>query len=155
MILTDYYKGEKLTDRKTVFDITASTGEYDYFETVLIVKRGINKGGLSFNFGQRPDNWKGSHTDLAITKGVNITTVKRTDIETNIAYGDINNTNDACIILFNPDFKEVGINIVEIFIARGCRNDQIGLMNRFELEDLKQEIEALKKRAVTISVTTT
>ncbi len=153
MILTDYYKGEKLTDRKTVFDVTASTGEYDYFENLLRVKRGINRGGLSFNFGERPDKWKGNHTDLAITKGVNITTVKRADIETNIAYGDINNTNDACIILFNPDFKEVGINTVEIFIARGCINDQISLLNRFELEDLNHEIEALRKKAVTISVT--
>ena len=153
MILTDYYKGEKLTDRKTVFDVTASTGEYDYFETLLRVKRGINKGGLSFNFGERPEKWKGNNTDMAITKQVNITTVKRADIETNIGYGDIKNTNDGCIILFNEDFKKVGINTVEIFIARGCKNDQISIMNRFELEDLNNEVEALRTKAVTISVT--
>lgn len=153
MILTDYYKGEKLTDRKTVFDITASTGEYDYFETLLRVKRGINKGGLSFNFGETPEKFKKSKTDLSITKGVNITKVKRADIETNIAYGDIYNTNDACIILFNTDFKEAGINTVEIFIARGCKNDAISIINRFELEDLNHEVEALKKRAVTKNVT--
>lgn len=153
MILTDYYKGEKLTDRKTVFDVTASTGEYDYFESLLRVKQGINKGGLSFNFGATPEKFRKSKTDLTISKGVNITKAKRLDIETNIAYGDIYNTNDACIILFNADFKEIGINTVEIFIARGCKNDAINVLNRFELKDLNHEVEALRSKAVTISVT--
>ena len=35
MILTDYYKGEKLTDAKSRFDIVASKGEYDFFEIVI------------------------------------------------------------------------------------------------------------------------
>ena len=59
MILTDYYKGQKLTNANSRFDITASTGGYDFFETLLINKQKFNIGGLSFNFGQRPDRWGG------------------------------------------------------------------------------------------------
>jgi len=154
MILTDYYKGEKLTDAKSRFDITASSGEYDLFECLLINKRKFNIGGLSFNYGDRPKNWKGKDTDKAITRNnSNITTVKRADLETNIAYGDINTTNDGCIILFNGDFKSVGINTIEIFIARGCRNDQISLKDRFEFEDLQHEVDILRAKAVTKTVT--
>ena len=154
MILTDYYKGEKLTEAESRYDITASTGDYDLFESLLINKRKFNVGGLSFNCGQRPKGWKGKDTDLAITKGSsNITTIKRADLETNIGYGDIKSTNDGCIILFNSDFKEVGIHTIEIFIARGCRNDQISLKDRFSDEDLNHEVEILRAKAVTKIVT--
>jgi hypothetical protein len=150
MILTEYYKGEKLTQVETRYDITASTGGYDFFENILINKRKFNIGGLSFNFVDRPTKWKGKQTDKAITKGSsNITTVKRADLETNISYGDINTTNDGCIILYNEDFKSVGINTIEIFIARGYRNDQLSLKDRFEFEDLKHEVEILRAKAVT------
>lgn len=154
MILTDYYKGEKLTGAKTRFDIVSSTGEYDFFESLLINKRKFNVGGLSFSYTDRPKNWKGKDTDKIIGKGSsNITTVKRVDLETNIAYGDINTTNDGCIILFNEDFKEAGICSIEIYIARGCRNDQKSLKDRFEFEDLQHEVEILRKKAVTKTVT--
>lgn len=154
MIFTDYYKGEKLTDAKSRYDITVSTGEYDYFEILLINKRGFNVGGLSFNLVARPDRWKGKKTDLAITKGSdNITSVKRPNSEISIAYGDIKGKNDGCIIVFNPDFKEVGINTIEIFIARGLRNDTISLWDLFTDGELNHEIEALRKKSVTRKVT--
>lgn len=149
MIFTDYYKGEKLTNAKSRYDITTSTGEYDFFESLLINKRGFNIGGLSFNLVARPDRWKGKKTDLAITKGSdNITSVKRPDIENNCAYGDIKGKNDGCIIVFNPDFKEMGIMTVEIFIARGLRNDTNTLWNLFTDRELDHEIEALKKKGL-------
>ena len=152
--ITDYYKGEKLTDAKSRFDITSSTGEYDYFESLLINKRTFNIGGLSIYLTGRPEDWKGKKTDLALTKGKhNITSVKRPNIETNIAYGDINNTNDGCIIVVNTDFKEVGIMAIEIFIARGLRNDTNSLWDLFTDGELSHEVEAIRKRAVTKKVT--
>ncbi len=154
MILTDCYRGEKLTDAKSRFDITASTGGYDLFETLLINKQKFNIGGLSFNFGQRPDRWGGKKTDMAITKGShNITSVKRPNLENNTAYGDINGSNDGCIIVFNPEFKENGINTIEIFIARGCRNDTEGLWELFTDGELSHEIETLRQKTVTKKVT--
>jgi hypothetical protein len=154
MILTDYYKGEKLTDAKCRYDITASKGDYDYFERNLINKRGFNIGGLSFNCVSRPDRWKGKKTDLAITKGSNnITSVKRPNLENNFAYGDIKGSNDGCIIVFNPDFKETGIKTIEIFIARGLRNDTNSLWDLFTDGELNHEVEALRKKAVTKIVT--
>lgn len=154
MIFTDYYKGEKLTDAKSRYDITTSTGEYDYFECLLINKRGFNVGGLSFNLVARPERWKGKKTDMAITKGSdNITSVKRPNIETNIAYGDIKDKIDGCIIVFNSDFKDVGILTIEIFIARGLRNDTISLWNLFTDGELNHEVEVLRIKAVTKTVT--
>jgi len=154
MILTDYYKGEKLTGAKSRFDITASTGEYDLFENLLINKKVFNKGGLSFNFVPRPDQWGGKKTDFAITKGShNITSVKRPDINGPFAYGDIKGSNDGCIIIFNPDFKEAGITTIEILIARGLRNDTNSLWDLFSDGELITEVETLKKKAVTKKVT--
>lgn len=153
-VFTDYYKGEKLTDAQSRYDITASTGEYDYFENLLINKRGFNIGGLSFNLVARPDRWKGKKTDLAITKGSdNITSVKRPNIESNIAYGDIKGKNDGCIIVFNDDFKAVGIKTIEIFIARGLKNDLNSLWDLFTDRELNHEVETLKQKAVTKNVT--
>jgi len=154
MIFTDYYKGEKLTDAKSRYDITTSTGEYDYFESLLINKRGFNIGGLSFNLVARPDRWKGKKTDLAITKGSqNITSVKRPNPENNFAYGDIKGKNDGCIIEFNPSFKEAGITTLEIYIARGLRNDTNSLWDLFTDGELNNEVEELRKKAVTKNVT--
>jgi len=154
MIFTDYYKGEKLTDAKYRYDITTSTSEYDYFENLLTNKRGFNIGGLSFNCVSRPDRWKGKKTDLAITKGnSNITSVKRPNLEMNVSYGDIKSTNDGCIIVFNPDYKQVGINTIELFIARGYKNDTNSLWNLFTDGELNYEVEVLRSKAVTKSVT--
>jgi hypothetical protein len=154
MILTDYYKGQRLTEAQSRFDVTSSTGEYDLFEILLINKLKFNIGGLSFNYVPRPDRWTGKKTDYAITKGShNVTSVKRPDIETPFAYGDINGTNDGCIICFNPDFKDNGINTIEIFIARGCRNDTNSLWDLFTDGELIHEVEALRKKAVTKNVT--
>jgi hypothetical protein len=154
MILTDYYKGEKLTDSKSRYDITASTQEYDLFESLLINKRTFNIGGLSFNCGQRPDRWGGKKTDMAITKGSqNITSVKRPNLENRLAYGDIYQSNDGVIIVFNLNHKETGINTIEIFIARGLRSDTGGLWELFSDGELDHEIEVLRKKAVTKKVT--
>jgi hypothetical protein len=148
-ILTDYYRAEQLTVAKSRFDVTASTGDYLLFENLLINKRIFNIGGLSFNYVKRPDNWRGKASDMAITKGNhNITSVKRSNIESNYAYGDINGSNDGCIIIFNSDHKERGVNTIEIFIARGCKNDTGGLLNLFCDRELESNVETLRKEAV-------
>lgn len=154
MIITDYYKAKKLTNAKCRFDIVTSTNEYDMFEGLLINKRGFNVGGHSFNCVERPMKWDGKKTDLAITKGSNnITSIKRPDINSNIGFGDINNTNDGCIIVFNGDFKTYGIKTIEVFIARGSRNDTNGLWNLFTDGELDHEVELLRNRSVTKNVT--
>lgn len=154
MILTDYYKAQKLTQAQYRFDVTASTGEYDLFETLLINKKVFNVGGLSLNCGHRPEKWSGSKTDLAITKrSHNITSIKRPNIESPYGYGDINGTNDGCIIVFNSDFKETGITTIELFIARGCKNDTTSLWELFTDGEMDYEIEELRKKAVTRIVT--
>lgn len=154
MILTDYYKGQKLTEAKSRCDITASTGEYDLFESLLINKTRFNVGGLSFNCVSRPDRWKRKNASLAISKGShNITSLIRPDITLNYAFGDINGTSDGCIIVFNPDFKEKGILTIEIFIARGTKNDVNGLWDLLIDGDLNPEMEIMRKKAVTKKVT--
>ena len=148
-IFTEYYRAGKLTNTKSRFDITASTNIYDYFEKMLINKRKFNVGGLSFNLVQRPQKWKGRKTDLAIVKGSdNITSVKRPDIESNVAYGDIKGKRDGCIIVFNDDHRDVGINTIEIFIARGLKNDMINLWYLFTDGEMDHEIEALRERLI-------
>lgn len=154
MILTDYYKGEKLTDAKSRFDITASTGEYDLFESLLINKAKFNIGGLSFNFSLQPERFGGKKVDNILSKGSHsITKVFRPNLENYNAYGDINGSNDGCILVFNSDYKETGITTIEIFIARGLRSDKDGLWNLFCDGELNHEIEVLRKKAVTKNVT--
>ena len=154
MILNDYYKGEKLTDAKSRFDITASTGGYQLFENLLINKRSFNVGGLSFNLVPQPKGHGGKQVDFILSKGSHsITKVFRPNIETPFAFGDINGTNDGCIMIFNSDHKATGIHTIEIFIARGYRNDRNGLWNLLTDGELLHEIEALRKLAVTICVT--
>jgi len=154
MILTDYYKGEKLTLAKCRFDITVSTGEYDLFESLLINKSKFNVTGLSFYFSYQPDEYKGKKVDYILSKDSHsITKVFRPNLENNLAYGDINGTNDGCVMVFNPDYKETGITTIEIFIARGLKRDKDGLWNLFSDGELDHEIEALRKKAVTKNVT--
>lgn len=152
MILTDYYKGQKLTDAKSRFDIVASSGEYDLFESLLINKRGFNIGGLSFNLVSRPERWKSKNASLAICKGShNITSLIRPDLKLNFAFGDINL--DALTFVFNADWKEAGINTLEIFIARGLKNDLNSLWDLLIDRELDEEIEIFRNKSVTKKVT--
>jgi len=154
MILTDYYKAEKLTESVSRYDVTASTGEYDFFESLLINKRVFNIGGLSVNLVPRPERWAGGKTDMALTKANHsISSVKRPNIESNCGYGDVAGTKDAFLILFNPDYKEAGIPFIEIFIARGLRNDTNSLWDLYNDGELNHEIAYLRSKAVTKNVT--
>lgn len=154
MILTDYYKAEKMTPAKSRYDVTHSTGEHDLLESLLINRRGHNVGGLSVNLVQRPDRWGGRGLDMAITKGsTNLTSIKRPDPTIPGGYGDLAGTRDAVIILLNPDHLETGIQSVELFVGRGLKNDAANLFALFIDRDLDVEIQALKEKAVTRIVT--
>lgn len=144
MILTDFYQMEKLPEQKSKLrmDCTKSTKSYPEFEAMR------NKGGqFFFYFGDVPERFGGDvhrKADKAITKTKNISSVFVPDIELLFAYGDMRGTNDALLLLFNTDFS-----IIEIFIARGQRNNRIGLYNLLADGELSKEIEQLRKQAVT------
>lgn len=147
MILTDYYKAEKLTDAESRFDVTSSTQSYELFESLLINKRKYNIGGLSFNYVPRPATFKGEtgrKTEMAITKGnVNISGIYVPDLHSiHISYGDVNGTNDALIAIFSNDKTTI-----ELFIARGYKNDVLALYEEIKAGYLDAEIEALKAKA--------
>lgn len=122
-IFTDYYKGQLLTDAKSRYDVDKSTGAYPLFETLLVNQRKFNVGGLSFNYTPRPANFKGSEkrqAEMIIGKGSsNISSVFVPNLNKYyIAFGDVNTTNDALIIIFDEGKKSI-----ELFIARGLIHD--------------------------------
>jgi hypothetical protein len=142
MILTDYYKGEHLPEAaKTRYDVTCSSGSYEHFETKLKTK----KGGLSFYFGDVPGHFRFSgkdRPDKCITKKDNISSVFVPDVTLPFAYGDINNTSDAIILIFSNDWQ-----VIEIFISRGQRNNRRNLYTLLSDGELDHEIENLREKA--------
>ena len=147
MIFTDYYKAEKLTTAECRFDVVKATNSYELFENLLINKRKFNVGGLSFNYVDRPATFNGNQNRLAekaITKGnCNVSSVYVPNVENHlIAYGDINNTNDALILVFSHDYSAI-----EVFIARGYKNDCMALYQQFVANEFEHEIEVLKAKS--------
>lgn len=147
MIFTDYYKGERLTDAASRYDVTQSSKSHEYFETLLINKRKYNVGGMSFNYVPLPVSFKAKEerkAEMAITKGnVNISSVYIPNLQNNlIGYGDVNGTADALIFLFSGDYKEI-----EILVARGYANDTHTLYDEVRQGNLNTEIEVLRQNA--------
>lgn len=146
MIFTDFYKFTQT--KNTRFDCLESTASYDYFETSLLNKKGAKVGGLSLHLTNRPETWKNGHkSDKALSRVKSISSIYRPDINSPIGYGDVKGTNDAIIIIYNQDFKENGINSIEILIARGCKADKINLFNLFSDSEFLDEVELLKNKA--------
>jgi hypothetical protein len=126
---------------KTRYDIITSTQSYDLFETILKTKT----GKLAFYFGDVPDSFKFSsrdRPDKAITKKGNISSVFMPDLHFPFAYGDVNQTQDGLLIIFSNDCKTI-----EIFIARGQRNNKRNLYTLLCDKELDHEIELLRSRA--------
>ncbi len=144
VIFTSYYKFEKLTSAGFRYDATMSTGNYPYFESLLINKRKFNVGGLSLNYVDRPDKWKGEpgrRAEKALTKGtINLSSVFVPDILQHfIGYGDMNGTTDALIMVFNASYT-----VIEVFIANGYVNNMIGLYTYVKEGYFTQEFELLR-----------
>jgi hypothetical protein len=142
MILTDYYKGEKLPEsKKTRYDVTASTGSYEHFETKLKTKT----GSLAFYFGDVPERWHFSskdRPDKAITKKDNISSVFVPDVTLPFAFGDIKGTQEAAILIFSKSWQ-----VIEIFIARGQKNNRRNIYTLLCDGELDHEIELLRNHA--------
>jgi len=142
MIFTDYYKGENLPgNAKTRYDVTASTGSYEPFELKLPNK----KGGQSFYFSDVPHFFKFAskeRPDKAITKKDHISSVFVPNPLASIAYGDIYHTQDAIIILYSNNWK-----VIEIFIARGQKNNRLSLYFLACNEEILDEFERLRNEA--------
>jgi hypothetical protein len=148
MILTDYYKMAKLPEVKSKLriDCTASTKSYPEFETMR-----NKKEALFFFFGDVPDSFSGNakrKADKALTKTKSISSIYVPDIQKKYAFGDMVGTLDALLFIFNNDYSEI-----EIFIARGQKNNVRQLYNLFSDGELNNEIEQLRKTAVTDLVT--
>ena len=145
-ILTDYYKGIKDPTKKTRFDIVNSTCSYGLFEKQLVNKKQPNAGGLSFYLVDRPGHFSGRwqrRTDKAITKADwSISSIIVPDPNNLIGYGDLKDNPDALLFLINKDWTEI-----EIFIARGQKNNQLNLYQLCVDGELDDEINALREIA--------
>lgn len=64
------------------------------------------------------------------------------DVVLPFAYGDIKGTQDAIILIFSNDWQ-----VIEIFIARGQKNNRIGLYTLLCDRQLDHEIETLRNNA--------
>lgn len=156
MILTDYYRFEKLEGQKSKMriDCTASTQGYDQLEAMR------NKAGiLSLYIGDNTYTKAGQErkADLALSKTAHISSIYTPDINIPFWYGDFNKTADAALFTCTDvRFVNGGIqpgSVIEIFIARGQRQNRTSLYNMLCDGELSDEVEALRKRAVTELVT--
>jgi len=142
MILTDYYKGENLPgNARSRIDVTASTGSYEPFEQKLRNK----KGEQFYYLGDVPDRFKFTRKDppdKAITKGHNISSVFVPDPALPYGFGDIHQTSDAALFIYSNNWQ-----VIEIFIARGQRNNKRNIYTLLCDKQLDHEIETLRNQA--------
>ena len=144
MILTDYYNFGKLPEQKSKMrmDCISSTKGYPVFEALR------NKAGSLFvYFGDVPASFGGDikrRADKAITKTTNISSVFVPDVEKLLGFGDVISTQDAILIVFNCNYSQM-----EIFVARGQKNNRMQLYNLLADGELDSEMDSLKKQAVT------
>ncbi len=163
MILTDYYRFERLkgTKAKLRIDCTASTRSYEPFEEKRSMKAlrhtdkrdGCNVGDLFCYFGDVPKTFGGSvhrKADKALTKSKNISSIYVPEPQSNLGYGDMKGTTDALLFIFhdaevaNGRLKDGAV--IEIFVARGMARDKAGLYNELSDGMLDDEIEALRQK---------
>ena len=150
MILTDYYKFEKLPNQKSKIriDCTASTISYPPLETMR------NKEGDLFVYIGGNDYIKASgqrKADLALSKTKHISSIYNPNLDLPYWYGDMKGTADAFLFVHhNTEFINGGIQegaIIELFVARGQRNNRNQLYNILCDGELDEEMEYLRKRA--------
>ena len=145
MILTDYYKMEKLPTSKSKLrmDCTTSTGSYEPFEQRA--QRCRDKRFKCY-FSKTPENFSADakrKADYSITDTDNISGVFCPDMEKPLlGYGDVEGTQDALLFIFAEGHKGM-----EIFIARGLSHNVGQLFNLFSDGELDEEIAELRKQA--------
>lgn len=171
-ILTDYYKFKRIaTKAKLRLDCVASTQSYPQFEEKRATKAtrptekrdATNVGDLVIYYGDVPESFGGKaqrKADKCITiKSKNLSSVYVPEPESNLAYGDFKGTTDALLFVFHDfevkDGRPIEGATLEVFVARGYSKDRVPLYNSLSDGELDEEIEVLRKRAVTKSVTQT
>ena len=143
MIITDYYKFERLpgTKSKTRLDCTASTKSYPDFELKSFLYVGENthtKAGTK------------RKSDLAMTSGTgkHITSIYKPDLERGFAYGDMRGTTDLLLFVasdfgFDADGRILDCAVIEVFICRGKKSDKNAIFNLLTDGELENEISAI------------
>jgi hypothetical protein len=127
-------------------DCTVSTTHYNEFEALR-----NKRGELFIYFGNVPDTFKADvkrKADKAITHGKSISSVFVPDVTLPLAYGDVKGTTDCILIINNNDYSEL-----EIFVARGQKNNRLNLWQMLSGGELDNEISELRGRATTESAT--
>lgn len=169
-ILTDYYRFERVAIKaKLRLDCTYSTESYQELEekratkaTKATEKRdATNVGDLVIYFGDVPDNFGGNvqrKADKSITiKGKNLSSVYVPDLQSGFGYGDFRGTEDALLFVFSNlcvvDGKIQAGAVIEVYIARGEAKNRVPLYCLLSDGELDEEMEALRRRAVTNLVT--
>lgn len=155
MILTDYYRFEKLPNQKSKLriDCTVSTGSYNPLEALR------NKAGYLFLYiGDNTHTKAGKErkADLALSRTAHISSVYNPDLNLPYWYGDMKGTTDAFLFVHrNTEFVQGGIQagaVIELFVARGQRNNRSQLYNALSDGELDEEMDALRGQ-VTKTVT--
>jgi hypothetical protein len=136
MIISDYYKFCHLpgTKSKSRFDCVTCTKSYEPFEVLR------NKlGDLFLYYTDVPvsfNNKVKSKADKCLSKSHSISSIFVPDITLPLAYGDVRGTLDGLLLVFNPDYT-----VMELFIARGQKNNKINLYNLLVDGELRYELQ--------------
>lgn len=161
MILTDYYKFERLAKvSKSRLDCIASTNSYPLFEEKRCTKSqratekrdAVTEGDLLVYFLDVPRQFKTNQAEKSFTiKGKNLSSVFVPDPECNIAFGDVASTSDALLFCFN-NFEIVNGVVqpgasVEVYVARGKSKDRLTLYHLLKSGELDGEVAALRAAA--------
>lgn len=145
MRLTDYYKMVHLPTckSKSRFDCIASTGSYEPFEERA--QRGRDKR-FKFYYGGTPGAFSANakrKADMSISDSSHISSVFTPDLDNPLlGFGDVANTSDALLFVFSEDYKQI-----EVFVARGLKNNQQQLFYLLVDGELDDEIAKLRDNA--------
>lgn len=150
MILTDYYRFEKLPGQKSKLriDCTASTCSYNPLEALR-----SKAGDLFLYIGDNTHTKAGKErrADLALSKITHVSSLYDPDLNLPYWYGDMKGTTDAFLFVHrSTKFVNGGIQagaVIELFVARGQRNNRSQLYNALCDGELDEEMNALRKRA--------
>lgn len=155
MILTDYYRFEKLPNQKSKLriDCTASTSSYDPLEALR-----NKRGDLFLYIGDNTHTRAGKErkADLVLSRTIHISSVYNPDLNLPYWYGDMKGTTDAFLFVHkNTEFINGEIQagaVIELFVARGQRNNRNQLYNILADDGFDDEMNHLRKQ-VTKTVT--
>ena len=164
MILTDYYKFERLaTKAKLRMDCTLSTHSYQEFGEKAATRANkatekrdaTNIGDIIIYYGDVPIQYGGDvhrKADKSISiKGKNLSSVYVPDVSKPFGYGDFKGTTDALLFVFHNLNVVNGViqdgSTIEVFIARGKSKDRVPLFELLSDGLLDEEMEVLRQQA--------